>query len=586
MRYWAQNILLIAAILFNMLRCSQTHLDDNTVAIANKEIISKDDLVYNIEFFPQYAPNKHGEDKLRAHLDLLIEKKLFAQQGHRLGFDRTDHVRKVTEWIKRDAMVKELYHREVKGKVTVTEQEIKEAYLKGIEQFRVRHIFVKTEEEAKQVKSALKAGIPFKDIAAETFQDSMLAANGGDLGFLSYSDMDADFAEAVYSLQIGQISEPIRTKWGFHIIRVDDHRRQIFATQDDVENQRIKLESEIRRKKEKALAGAFVKQYLEARHVQLVNDGFNRLTSVIRKIVIDGTSKLPNYQPALGETELELVARTLEYSDDIVLVTFDGGQWTIGDFVEKLRALPSPKRPRLDTPQTLRHDIGVMLRDEFLAKEAERRGMNKVEPVRKEVAHWQDEFTFGELWQAITDTLSVSDSEIASYHTVHSGRYWMPERVHVREILVKTKTDAEKILRKLEAGEDFSKLAQKHSLRTWAAERGGDLGLLSRGQYGNISTTAFKSDKGQLSGPIQVREGFSVIQLLARERRRRMTSEEGRSIVTSDILREKRRQVYAQWVTELRQKAMIQVNDTLLLKMSQDMVGRQLIQMPGVREVR
>ncbi|NIA28778.1 MAG: hypothetical protein GWP06_02550 [Actinobacteria bacterium] len=120
----------------------------------------------------------------------MIDKKLFAQEGRKRGFDKTPHVKKVVDWVKRDEMLRVLYA----DYVHISDAEIKDAFLRGLTSIHVRHIFVRTKEKAEQVKQALNSGVPFAEIAAQTFHDSTLRANGGDLGYLTFSDMDKDFA--------------------------------------------------------------------------------------------------------------------------------------------------------------------------------------------------------------------------------------------------------------------------------------------------------------------------------------------------------------------------------------------------------
>jgi len=576
---------LLLFFLLSLLCCTRPKLDETTVAIVNGERISKQDLEFSAAFFSQYAPSKRGEQALRAHLDLLIEKKLFAQQGRRLGFDKSPHVQQVTEWVKRDEMIRALYQKEIRDKVSISEEEIKAAFFRGLESIHVRHLFVKTEEEARQLKRALDAGITFEEIAAQTFQDSTLRSNGGDLGFLTYDEMDADFAEAAFSLPMNQVSEPVRSKWGYHIIRVDERRQQVFAGQTELQQKRAKIERNLRQEIEKKKAGEFVEQYMRPFNVQMLNSGFNILAAEIQKMVIAGNQMLPDYRPAFAGDDMNRLASGLEAYGDQVLIAFTGGQWTIADFLAKVRALPAPNRPRIDTPNHLRHDIGVMIRNEFLVQEADKRGLDKDQAVMAEVKKWQDEFTFGEYWSSVHDTIAVTEAVTAAYFAEHQGLYLMPDRVHVREILVATKAKAEKLLQRLRSGEDFAELATAYSLRKWAAAKGGDLDFLTSGQYRNISLKAMLLQEGEIVGPIAVPEGFSIIQCLAHQATRPMTFEEAKEQVALNARSAKEERIYADMREALRRKANIQINDEMLTNIAKEMPPGERVQISGTRTV-
>ncbi len=584
MKYW-QQILGFFLIISFFARCSQPKLDENTVAIVNGEAIPKSDLIYNLNFFPQYAPSKKGDALVKAHLNLLIDKKIFAQEGKKHGFDKTPHVDKVIAWVKRDEMLRALYAEQVRNKAQVSEEEIKVAFFQGLTSLHVHHIFVTTKQQAEQVRQALESGVPFEKIAAQTFHDSTLRANGGDLGYLTFSDMDEDFARAAFALKDGQISQPVHTKWGYHIIRVDDRRQMVFAGQHELNQMRSKIVRELKEKKEKKLAGQFVKNYMDKLDVKMVNASFNILASRIKQIVVSANQMIPDYRPMLGGKEIELMSDGLNAHLDDVLITFKTGQWTIREFIDKLRQLPMTKRPRLDNPNMLRHDIGVMLRDEFLAKEARRRGLDKDLRVQTEVKKWQEEFTFSEYWNAVRDTIKVNEAEKENYFSLHQGRYLEPEKVHVAEILLATPKEATDFLKKVKAGQDFGKLASKYSLRKWAAKNGGDLGWITRGQYGNISIKSFELKDGEVYGPVQVREGYAIIKRLGYRAIRPMNFDQARDRVTADVLNAKQDSLYNILCDELRKKSKIQINNVLVRQFGEEFKNGQ-IQMPGVKEER
>jgi foldase protein PrsA len=109
--------------------------------------------------------------------------------------------------------------------IVVTDEEIAEFYTANAaifnkaEQVNASHILVETEEIAKEVLGKLDAGETFEDLAKEYSSDGS-AANGGNLGFFGRGQMVESFDEAAFSLPIGEISEPIKSNFGYHIIKV------------------------------------------------------------------------------------------------------------------------------------------------------------------------------------------------------------------------------------------------------------------------------------------------------------------------------------------------------------------------------
>ncbi len=116
--------------------------------------------------------------------------------------------------------------------ISITEEEIKDYFetykdtLSQKEQVRASHILVETEEKAKEVKEKLLAGGDFAEIAKEYSQDINNKDLGGDLGFFSRGEMLPTFENAAFALEIGEISDPVQTDYGFHIIKVEEKKEE------------------------------------------------------------------------------------------------------------------------------------------------------------------------------------------------------------------------------------------------------------------------------------------------------------------------------------------------------------------------
>ena len=104
------------------------------------------------------------------------------------------------------------------------------------QEVHARHILVPTEDEAKAIEAELKKGGDFAALAKEKSKDPG-AADGGDLGYFTKDQMVPEFAEAAFKLDKGQISDPVHTQFGWHIIKVEDKRTKPTPTFDQVKVQ-------------------------------------------------------------------------------------------------------------------------------------------------------------------------------------------------------------------------------------------------------------------------------------------------------------------------------------------------------------
>jgi peptidyl-prolyl cis-trans isomerase C len=121
---------------------------------------------------------------------------------------------------------------QAEAKAAITDEAMRKVYDEAIKQMAneeevsARHILVETEDEAKKILADLKKGADFVAIAKEKSKDPGSKENGGDLGFFGKEQMVPEFAETAFKLNKGQLSDPVKSQFGWHVIRVDDKRKK------------------------------------------------------------------------------------------------------------------------------------------------------------------------------------------------------------------------------------------------------------------------------------------------------------------------------------------------------------------------
>jgi parvulin-like peptidyl-prolyl isomerase len=139
-----------------------------------------------------------------------------------------------------------------------------------------------------------------------------------------------------------------------------------------------------------------------------------------------------------------------------------------------------------------------------------------------------------------------------------------PEKVNIQEILVKEKTVAENLLKRMKKGTDIASLAKEYSERKWAAERGGEFGLFTENQYGPIGKEAFALKVGQYGGPIQVSNGYSIFKVTEKHASRPKTFDEVESTIRRDLETEKKKAAFEEVLTTLREQIDVEINEQIL----------------------
>lgn len=185
------------------------------------------------------SPFLKQPDFLKNMINEKVNNILFVDEARRLKFDEKEEFKRVFELFQ-DGLVGQAYAMEYVKDLKTTDEELKEYYEKNRERFkdmpervRVRHILVPEEEEAKDLLKKITAGEDFVKLAKE-HSICPSAKNGGDLGYFSRGRMAPLFEEAAFKLKKGEVSDVVRTNFGFHIIKMEDHKQAGASNFNDV----------------------------------------------------------------------------------------------------------------------------------------------------------------------------------------------------------------------------------------------------------------------------------------------------------------------------------------------------------------
>lgn len=183
------------------------------------------------------TPQMEGQLK-----DEVIAREIFMQEAQKRGLDGSDDFKGQMELARQTILIRELFA-DYQKKNPVTDAEIQAEYDKfaaanGGKEYKARHILVEKEDEAKKVIADLKKGVKFEEIAKKQSKDPGSGANGGDLDWATAASYVPEFAQAMTKLNKGQVTqEPVKTQFGWHVIRVDDIREAQLPKLDEVKPQ-------------------------------------------------------------------------------------------------------------------------------------------------------------------------------------------------------------------------------------------------------------------------------------------------------------------------------------------------------------
>jgi peptidyl-prolyl cis-trans isomerase C len=222
---------------------SEGKKEGKVMAEVNGGSITTGDFDRELKNLPEYlkamADTPQGRKEM---LDTMVVRELILQQASKDGLDKGAEIDEKLQDLRKRLVVESFLKKKVEAESKVSDEDMKKFYeqnkdkFKSGDQIKASHILVKTEKEAKEVQAQLKAGGNFEDLAKKSSVDSS-SAKGGDLGWFGKGNMVPAFEKAALALKEGQISDIVKSDFGFHIIKLTGKRAAGIRPFDEVKEQ-------------------------------------------------------------------------------------------------------------------------------------------------------------------------------------------------------------------------------------------------------------------------------------------------------------------------------------------------------------
>jgi peptidyl-prolyl cis-trans isomerase C len=208
------------------------------IAIVNGKAVPKsrlDQLLAQVAKSGQPAP----PDLEKRARDEVVMREIFVQEAEKRGLQSSNEYKQQIEMARQQLLIATLFE-EQRKKTPVTDVEAKAEYdkLKGANagtEYRARHILVEKEDEAKSLIKQINGGAKFDELAKKHSKDAGSGANGGDLDFAAPGSYVPEFSQAMVKLKKGEVTQdPVKSQFGFHIIKLEDTREAQFPPFEEV----------------------------------------------------------------------------------------------------------------------------------------------------------------------------------------------------------------------------------------------------------------------------------------------------------------------------------------------------------------
>ena len=215
-------------------------MSHNVLAVVAGDEITQEEFQSFLRGVPKEQRSYLGNPKFRDQcLEQLVAIHMFAKEGEEQKLDETEEFQAALADVKRDLLAQAAMRHALKD-VKASEEECRAYYDANQKQFvkgsmvSARHILTKTEEKCQEALEAIVSGEKDFDAAAEAFSTCPSKSNGGDLGEFGKGQMVKEFEDAAFSAEIGHIVGPVKTQFGYHLIRVDAKTEETLAPYEEV----------------------------------------------------------------------------------------------------------------------------------------------------------------------------------------------------------------------------------------------------------------------------------------------------------------------------------------------------------------
>lgn len=209
--------------------------------VGNREITDLDLQLLLRSLEPQRAMQFQSEEGKKKLIEELINQELFYLDAVQHDLDKDEIFQKELQKVQEN-FLKHYAIQQLISTVTIDEDEVEDFYKTHQEQFKkpatakASHILVDSEEKAEEILTEIEEGLSFEE-AAEKYSSCPSKAQGGNLGFFSRGQMVPEFEEAVFTMKENEISKAVKTQFGYHIIKVFQHKAEEIKSLAEVKGQ-------------------------------------------------------------------------------------------------------------------------------------------------------------------------------------------------------------------------------------------------------------------------------------------------------------------------------------------------------------
>lgn len=551
-RYSLIPIVTLALLLPILAGCGSS--ENPTVAVIGDYEVKAQELK---EYFRQVRhPFPTAEDeyeKKREMLDSLIVNRLLIQGAYEKGIDQSEELARVVVANQDKFLVDVLAQKKVTEKAEPTEDEMRDYWDKLEYKIKASHILVESKDTAQMLLDKIQAGENFEKLAYDYSIDPSAKKNNGDLGYFIWGQMVDEFQQTAWAMEPGEVSPPVKTDYGYHIIKLVDRLKNEYR--EDFETMRPDIKSRLTQRKQNKLAREYLEGIKEKYPIRVDTATCDYLLHKREQI----------YPPMILETlpRSDFDPEQLDRNEkELVVATWDNGQITVQEYLEMTKNISPTVKPDFDDYDSLAVVIFSLKLQDILVVEAHREGIDSDPDYQRRIKMFK-ELAMADMMKndSIPAPPPPDEGLARQYYEEHPDEFTDPTKVHVFEILLSDELKANKLAKDIKSLKDFKETAMDLTERPGKRASSGDLGFIERKWFPEIYDLAVKTPIGAIGGPVVTQGKYSIFYVADKLESEMKDFLGVKQQIVRKLQRDQKNQALAAWIEERKQNTNIEVNE-------------------------
>lgn len=371
------------------------------VARIGKEKVTFDELQKSLLLNPQYSTKSSLRQARVSQLKYLIEKRYYYLAAEKKDLADEPDIPPKLKYIREQETLRAFIQQKFLETTSVDETELVQGVVRLNKKLEIHQLFVTSQEEADQLSRRLNRGESFDGLAKEIYAHRADTLENGDIGTITFGQIEPALEDAVYQLQVGQVSRPIASKHGFHIFKVISIKDNVQAQNLSSATRTAMVEKIIKQRKADRKIRDFLEKLSQGAKIQINNKLLDVLNSECSRVTGEKYREPSLFSSPITTGELNSIRIGIKDVLDEPLVRFAGKEMKVAEFLQRLKEMPPYHRPYLRGRNRLAQSIIDLIRNDLLLKEAYRENFQKSETVKKNIAKERKELLANEFGSRI-----------------------------------------------------------------------------------------------------------------------------------------------------------------------------------------